>query len=386
MPVPILLLSDSIDSHSGLGRITRDIAVQTGRLPEFRVGTIGRGGRGTRRAPWPQYVIGDHDWGQSYISECWRDFAGDERGVLMTIWDASRVRWQVDPRQADEPLRAFMNERRFEKWLYVPVDASGPNNKLSGVLADTIGRFDRVLAYGMWSEDVVRRSLVRPHKDLSWLPHGVNFKTFATRDKVGARMAMGMSGDGQLAGVVMTNQARKDWGMVAVCAAELRKTRPGLRWWWHADVEVRHWNLMALRQDYGLEDVVRITQSGQYSDEEMSWKYSACDVTVLPSSEGFGYPIVESLACGVPCVHSTYGGGAELIADKMLKVEPVTYRLEGTYNSMRPVWEPQSWVNTVSAVLDVEWDREELRRSVSHLDWKNLGLVWAKWLKAGVGL
>src|SRR3990167_9483797 len=296
MSVPLLLLSDSIDSHSGLGRITRDIAVQASRLPEFRVGTIGRGGRGTRRAPWPQYVIGDGDWGQSYISECWRDFAGDERGVLMTIWDASRVRWQVDPRQADETLRAFMNERRFEKWLYVPVDASGPNNKLSGVLADTISRFDRVLTYGMWAEDVVRRSLPRPHKDLSWMPHGVNFKAFSPRDRVGARMAMGMSAvDGQLAGVVMTNQARKDWGMVAVCASELRKTRPGLRWWWHADVEVRHWNLLALKHDYGLEDVVRITQSGQYSDEEMSWRYSACDVTVLPSSEGFGYPIAESL-------------------------------------------------------------------------------------------
>lgn len=379
MSCPLLLLSDSVDSHSGLSRITRDIAMHASRLPEFRVATMGRGGRGTRRTPWPQYVIGDSDWGESYINEIWRDFAGNEPGVLMSVWDPSRIRWICDPNGPTKGLP-------IQRWAYVPLDAAGPNNRLTGVLADTISRFDRVLSYGMWGEDLIARSLAKPHRDLSWMPHGVNFKAFNIREKVGARMAVGLSGGQELAGVVMTNQQRKDWGLVAVIASELRKRRPQLRWWWHVDVDVRHYNLLALRQDYGLEDVVEITHSGMFNDTEMSYRYSACDITVLPSAEGFGYPIVESQACGTPVIHSFYGGGAELIERTDWKIEPLTYRMEGQYNSLRPVFEPKHWVDKVDEVLNVEWDREEIRRSVSHLDWTNLRTPWEKWLKLGVGL
>ncbi len=385
---PIMFLSDSVDSKSGLGRITRDIAVHASRLPEFRVATLGRGGLGSRQLPWPQYHLRDDEWGQLSISQAWRDFAGDEKGVLMTIWDPSRIRWQVDGRGQSESLVRFMNEGRFVKWLYCPIDATGPGNKIPGVLADTMSKFDRVLMYGMWAEELAIRSLPAPHKDLTWLPHGVNMNAFQPRDKDGARLVAGLASGSRtkVVGVVMTNQLRKDWGMVAVVAHEVKKRRPDVRWWWHVDDPMRHWNLYALMQDYGLADVVEVTWTGQYSDVDLSWRYSSCDLTILPSAEGFGLPIIESLACGVPVVHGTYAGGAELISDERLKVEPVTYRLEGAYNSLRPVWTPESWVEKVEWALDEEWDVNELRGQVSHLDWTNLGMSWQRWLKAGVGL
>lgn len=387
--VPLLLISDAVDAHSGLSRITRDIAMHASRMPEFRVGTMGKGGRGTRKTPWPQYVIGDSDWGESYLNEVWRDFAGNERGVVMTVWDASRVRYLVDPSASPRPLREFLSEGRFAKWAYVPVDATGPNNLMSGVLTDTISKFDRVLAYGMWSRDLIERSLSsigRTHPDLDWLPHGINFKAFSIRDRVAARMAINMPNELELAAVVMTNQQRKDWGTVAMMAQELKRRRPQLRWWWHVDTEIRHWNIHALIQDYGLGDIVSLTASGEFSDVEMSWRYSASNVVVMPSSEGYGYPIAEANACGVPVVHSTYAGGAELIQQRELKVEPMAYRMEGIYNSLRPVWNPQDWVEAVGAVLDQEWDREELRRNVAHLDWTNMRGPWESWLRKGVGL
>jgi glycosyltransferase involved in cell wall biosynthesis len=58
----------------------------------------------------------------------------------------------------------------------------------------------------------------------------------------------------------------------------------------------------ALRQlatDLGVRDAVRF--AGNVSDDVLRSAYSAAEVTVLPSfEEGFGLPVVESMACGTP--------------------------------------------------------------------------------------
>jgi glycosyltransferase involved in cell wall biosynthesis len=159
-----------------------------------------------------------------------------------------------------------------------------------------------------------------------------------------------------------------------------------LRLWIHIDDQIRHWHIPALISDYGVGGLVKVSETGTVDDTRLSWFYSGCDVTILPSSEGFGYPIVESLACGTPVIHSSYGGGAELVANTENLVVPVTYRLESIWNSLRPVWEPEAWVDAIKEALSKEWNREELRRQVSHLDWQNLVHPWRKWLLRGIGL
>jgi glycosyltransferase involved in cell wall biosynthesis len=328
--------------------------------------------------------MGDHDWGETMLPECWMDFARNEKGILFTIYDPSRIRYLIDYRGQSEPLVRFLSELRFEKWAYIPVDSTGPRGILTGILGDTIARLDRIVTYTLWGQDIIRKST---WKEVDYIPHGVNFNAFQIREKAGARLAMGLGEDAEIIGMVATNQTRKDWGLVCCIADQLRKLRPGLRFWFHIDEMIRHWNLYALIQDYGLADVVKVTLSGSMNDKELSWHYSACDLTLLLSSEGFGYPIVESLACGVPCIHSNYAGGAELIPNPDWLVEPITYRLEGIYNCLKPVWEPQSWINAVMEFFKRgRWTPEECRKSIEHLDWNNLGIVWRKWFLSGIGL
>ena len=50
------------------------------------------------------------------------------------------------------------------------------------------------------------------------------------------------------------------------------------------------------------------------ADEQLNRLYNLFDVTVLPSNgEGFGLPIVESLAAGVPVVATDYSACPELV-------------------------------------------------------------------------
>ena len=57
-----------------------------------------------------------------------------------------------------------------------------------------------------------------------------------------------------------------------------------------------------------------IRHLGHVSDEELEDLFSACAFTVFPSiEEGFGLPILESIAHGKPCICANFGAMAELI-------------------------------------------------------------------------
>lgn len=61
------------------------------------------------------------------------------------------------------------------------------------------------------------------------------------------------------------------------------------------------------------------------SDEELSWLYGHCLFTVLPSLyEGWGIPIAESVARGVPCLASNFGSMNEVAEGYVTRFCPVS--------------------------------------------------------------
>jgi len=118
-----------------------------------------------------------------------------------------------------------------------------------------------------------------------------------------------------------------------------------------------------------------------FTDEQMAWCYSACDVTLgIGMSEGFGYPIFESLACGTPCIHGAdHGGAAEHMPEDML-VKPVHVRIEGVYNSVRPVHDYRDWYQKLY-LMPKKTGGSLLP---AYLDWNALWPSWKEWLLKGV--
>ncbi len=379
----ILFLSDAVSSKTGLGRITRDLAL---RVHEhlgdvYEVASVGYGGPGSTAIPFKEYHLHSvENWLTPELPAIWDDFVGNEEGALMVVWDASRLYWLGIPTLCPMPhLRRFAERKNVKKWGYMAIDAEGPNGGLSHRIAETYKGFDRVIEYSAFA------SKITGYPD--HLPHGIDTSVFKPypRDAARAEFAkagfQGLSKDTFLIGIVATNQQRKNWTMGIQTARILLDRGLNVRVWAHTDVMDRYWSIGNLVVDYGIQGRVAVTTS-HFTDAELAQMYSACDVTLGIAPEGFGYPIAESLACGVPCVTGKYAAQSEYVPDKML-VRPVAFNYEGAFCSKRPVFDPEEWANTVQAV-DLE-AKQVAHKSLlpAWIDWENNWKEWEKWFREG---
>lgn len=368
--IPILIVSDAPNLPTGLGRIARDLASLLWRWREqleVDVAQLGLGWNGSTW-PWPVYGIQDEaEWANLDLPGMIQSYFHGRPGVVFSIWDPHRCfhipRW----------TRQFSG---VKVWGYFPIDSEGRRGDFGGPAAATVKQYDRVLAYGPFGAKVLRNVLEQP---VDWLPHGIDLDHWHPIREAERR----------LIGCVAANQVRKDLGVTFEAWALLRDRHPG-RWtyWLHTDREVEAWSVPGMAMEHGFRDDLLVTLAG-VDDDTMRGLYSQCVATIAPGlGEGFGYPIVESLACGAPVVHVDYGGGAESTPAQWRVVEGA-WRLEGLYLQKRPVLDPEAvaWRLEQAAV----WHEKEgpmaeayCRGAVAHLSWKALDRRWFSWFKKGL--
>lgn len=381
--VPILLVGDCPSQQSGLARIIRDLATLLAADPQWRVATLGWMGSGSHRFPFTTYHMYPGEMGEASLAPVWDEWSQGEQGIIMTIWDATRLLWLAKPQYAPDSIRQWLEQRRssFKLWGYFPLDSCGPGGKLTGMVRDVMLGYDRILVTSPWSQQVVTDTIGQEAaavRGLDWMPHGMG-GTFGVRNPLDSSAGGVSDNSVSRIGCVMTNQARKDWGLAAAIASRL----PEIAFWWHCDVPNRHWNLEALIEDFSLKNV---EMTGPPVDDVwMAEQYRRCALTILPSGgEGFGYPLFESLACGTPVIHGDYASGASLMRSFGLGnylVAPVEYRIEGVHDCVRPVYSVNDWVLRIQNFLD---HVDPVSHTVEHLNWMKLGHRWKRWFSDGV--
>lgn len=391
MTVPILLISDAPSAMSGLGRITRDLATRLhARCSDiYDVATLGYGGVGDKTLPFPQYHIESmKDWFIPSLQDVWQNFAGARKGIGMTIWDASRTLWFARPESAcpDKQARQWLMDAPFRRWSYPAMDATGPHGRLSYPIRECLSGYDRVVAYSKWAEDMIRASM--NIDGLTSLPHGIDTSIFRPRPRAQARRVFKetlqfngpeLQDEERIIGIIATNQERKDFGLAMEAVSHIKDTP--FRLYIQTDLLERKWSIPALLMDYGLMSRA-IVNCNPVTDETMAEIYSACDVTLgIGLGEGFSYTAAESLACGTPHITGSYGGHAEWVPEEFL-IDPQAWRVEGLYNSIRPVFEAELWTDRIETYINVVPHTVSLLPK--GLEWETLWPRWETWFREGL--
>jgi len=382
--VPCLLVGDGPQESTGLGKIARDLGLLL-RGDDLGVDLLQVGGSVPPLWPaWPHVPMGaaerGEDWGSSYCEALWLDRWGRAPGVLFVIWDPARcyafLEWSLP----------------VQRWCYTAIDSHNRWGGLSGAPGEALRKFDRVLGYGRWASEVIQH--VRDGA-IQYLPHGLWLDTYraaseaesaAVREQLGPHLGR----EATLIGCVATNQPRKDLALYFETLATLKERGCNVYGWLHTDATTRAWSVDELVTDCGLQHRVTVTL-GNFTDRQLACLYQRCDVTIAPGlGEGFGYPIVESLASGVPVVHGDFGGGSELVPKVEWRVPVRAVRRESVYGLTRPIFTAEDVANAVERALDwrMKVGRDVCaaycRGSVAHLDWPQLTPRWRAWIKEGL--
>jgi glycosyltransferase involved in cell wall biosynthesis len=384
--IPLLVLGDAPGESSGLARIARDLTAHlhadADRLG-IRVAQLGLGWAGPSPA-WPVYPIRDgENWGQQDLERAWQWHVQGDTGVLFSVWDPARCF-----ATATLPLAGG------RRWGYFPIDAHNAGGGLSGPAGEAVTRYQRVLAYTRWGSRILR-SCTNGHP-VSYLPHGLDLLVF--RPEIDSTLYAQIAemlwptvvqGRHTLVGCVSTNQPRKDLGLLFAAIRIMRGMNARIRLWLHIDKDISPaWSVPQLASDFELEDALVVTHD--LTDAELAALYAICGVTIAPGlGEGFCYPIAESLACGTPAVHGTFGGGAEIVPKSEWRYPEVARRYESVYALVRPVYDPLDVANAAMRALN--WVREDsnvvreyCRGAVAHLDWSVLWPRWRSWVAQGL--
>jgi glycosyltransferase involved in cell wall biosynthesis len=285
----------------------------------------------------------------------WDDFAHGREGVLMPITPPSWIFGLVHPQYAvdENPTLAKLGEwlmtKPFQMWPYLAIESCGPGMKFNAATVSTIVQCAKPLFYNRFGKKVAENSNIM---NVPFIHHGIYTDVFkpAPDDVVSnIRADLQCNKDTVLVGCVATNTGRKRLGLLFAAFVDYQsRYEKNSKLWLHTNRLVHDWNIPELMRDYGftLNDSVGITLSDPPKpDQWLREFYSACDVTVLPThGEGFGYPIVESQACGTPCVSGSFACEGELTEHKV----PYEFiEADGIHNLIRPHYKPEAFADCI---------------------------------------
>ncbi|MNS55154.1 D-inositol 3-phosphate glycosyltransferase [compost metagenome] len=158
--------------------------------------------------------------------------------------------------------------------------------------------------------------------------HGVNLDSFhplENRDAIRGRLGVD---DKFVVGTVARNQPRKNLPALVKAFSEFAKNKDDVLLYMHTQTVDVGWNIADLVRRFEVTDKAYTTANLNsvvgVSDDELCEIYNVFDIFVLPTmAEGFGLPILEAQACGVPVLVTDFSACTELVPDRqsLLKVK-----------------------------------------------------------------
>jgi FkbM family methyltransferase len=225
-----------------------------------------------------------------------------EADVILTLYDA----W---------PLNFKTLPGHHTPWVaWVPID----HETVQPPLVESLRRADGVVAYSKHGQAALQAAGF----DAAYIPHGVETKTFNPGSQNKARAAIGFPEDVFMVGMVAANKgypSRKCLPEALMAFRQFHEEYPNALLYLHTRTDESNGvDIDEIIKSLGLERAVLLCDQFQlqlgYPAPYMVDLYRAFDCLLNPSrGEGFGIPILESLACGTPVIATDTTAMSELV-------------------------------------------------------------------------
>lgn len=303
----ILLSSNAPWSNTGYGVQVKSVVPRLAQLPQVEEMAIfawyGLYGGKTQWGPYTVYPAFADEYGNDLIGHHARDFRADRVITLIDVWTQKQTAKKVAP-------------AKWSPWF--PVDAS----PVPQMVLDALAGADPPVVYSQFA----LHQLEKVGIDAAYVPHGIEPSVFKVEldPTVRAEWRRRLVGPGcdHLTVMVAANQGypdRKAFQVQLRSWARFAKDKPHARLYVHALAQVDQGglDLGAMVAQLGIDDKVIFPDAYAYvcglPAEYLACVYNAADVYLgAAMTEGFGIPIIEAQACGVPVVVTGYAAMPEV--------------------------------------------------------------------------
>lgn len=410
--IPVIIYGDGPRLHSGLARIARDLAMRLVAEADdlgirlAQVGVDWPGGWQWQSWDFCGFQPSAQDQGREAVESAIFELTQDtgQIPIVFMIMDPARC-WDLTRAAPQSTEDRSLHRLACRFWGYFPLDAHNRLEAIGGPALLAVRDTDRLLAYGRYGAGLLQNCLrslqhrdgdFRAARAVSYLPHGLDLFAFRPgipleeADPSFQRWAQTVPPEAIKIGCVATNQPRKDLGLLMETVAWVRAAGYPVACWLHTDKLTHAWDVGELVVTCGLAQREIAVSTQDLTDTQLAARYGWSDVTIAPGlGEGFGYPIVESLACGVAVIHGRYAGGVELIPHPAWLVDAAAWRLESVYALVRPVFTAQAMGEAVihaylARIHNYRTMQAYCSGAVAHLDWRHLWPRWRSWFTQGL--
>ena len=234
-----------------------------------------------------------------------QDFKADVVITLIDIWVLRDLAAQIAP---------------IQWWPWFPLDTE----PASPFVLRSLKGASKKLVYSKWSQKLLANAGV---EDTSYIPHGIETDKFKVLEPNETRQQFRDYHFGADAEFVVTMVAankgeddRKAFGYQLQAFQRFAKDKPNVRLWMHTTpgMDSKGVDIGAMLHLLDISDKVRFPLPYQYAMgypvDWMSALYNSSDVFLgATKAEGFGIPLIEAGACGIPVIATDFSAMSELV-------------------------------------------------------------------------